>query len=409
MTDDLTKALLVEEVAPPRAIAEALFSSVTGNVPLLQALVDVGAVTPTLLARYLARSDEPQLERVVGLQDIVDRLPPGLCSRLLALPVRRDAITGTVEIAVADPTDTHPAEEIAFHLGSPVRVVRAPIAAIEEGLRRLRIRSMTPSSMPRASELPPSRPEPAPRRRNTPPWGTPTASSDTPAPSTSSDIPIPLMRRTYANTRGGTQRPPALADTDPKLGKGYSVAPGALEPVIEVRGRRAPAIPKAPPTGGFAAYAQDAGSVLASLRVAASRDEVLDLVLAGARSVALKVGIFVVKKGTFQGWHCTPELGERAALQTLVIPVDSGTVLDAAVKDGMYLGPIPNDDAHRRLLGFMRGASRDVAVTPVRVSGKSAAVVVADGLGDTMIATRRLEEIARAAGEAFARILRQKR
>jgi len=36
-------------------------------------------------------------------------------------------------------------------------------------------------------------------------------------------------------------------------------------------------------------------------------------------------------------------------------------------------------------------------------------VLVADELGDTMIATRRLEELAHAAGEAFARIVRMRR
>jgi hypothetical protein len=50
-----------------------------------------------------------------------------------------------------------------------------------------------------------------------------------------------------------------------------------------------------------------------------------------------------------------------------------------------------------------------VAVVPVRVSGKTAVVLVADDLGDTMIATRRLEELALAAGEAFARIVRLRR
>lgn len=422
MPDDLTKALLVEETAAPRAIAEALFSSVTGRMPLLQALVESGAVTPQVLARYLARTDEPQLERVVPVQDLVDRLPAGLCARLLAVPVRRDAITGTIDIAVADPADTHPAEEIAFHLQSPVRVVRASVPAIEEGLRRARMQSVAP---PRrmSSELPPSRPEPfAPRRRNTPTWGN-KPPSEAPTPSTSSDIPIPLTRRAFANNdshRGGTQRPPAPFDPDEKLGKGYSVAPGFLEPAIEVRGRAAsavgalsPAIPAPPPTGGFAAFAPnppaDVGSVLASLRIATTRDEILDLVLTGARAVALKVALFVVKKGSFQGWSCTPELGDRAELQNVTVSMDTETVFDVAVKEGMYLGPLPNDDAHRRLVGFMRGASRDVAITPIRVSGKTAVVVVADSLGDTMIATRRLDEISRAAGEAFARIVRSKR
>jgi hypothetical protein len=57
----------------------------------------------------------------------------------------------------------------------------------------------------------------------------------------------------------------------------------------------------------------------------------------------------------------------------------------------------------------MRGASRDVAVVPVRVVGKTAVVILADELGDTMIGTRRLEEIARAAGDAFARIVKNRR
>jgi hypothetical protein len=54
----------------------------------------------------------------------------------------------------------------------------------------------------------------------------------------------------------------------------------------------------------------------------------------------------------------------------------------------------------------MTSATRDVTAVPVRVSGKTALVIVADELGDTMIATKRLEEIARAAGEALLRVLR---
>ena len=57
----------------------------------------------------------------------------------------------------------------------------------------------------------------------------------------------------------------------------------------------------------------------------------------------------------------------------------------------------------------MHGAARDVAAVPIRVSGKTAVVILADELGDTMLATRRLEELARAAGEAFGRIVRMRR
>src|SRR5262249_28867616 len=150
------------------------------------------------------------------VSELVERLPRGLCKRLLALPVRHDAITGTIDVVVADTADAHPATEIGFHLGAPVRVVRAPVSAIEDALRRLRMSSspsLPPPPMARAAgatnrrpiTLPPPVPElsrslpgnrdipprrgglvietdsspppplrkPAAARMRTPPWGTP--------------------------------------------------------------------------------------------------------------------------------------------------------------------------------------------------------------------------------------------
>ena len=169
-----------------------------------------------------------------------------------------------------------------------------------------------------------------------------------------------------------------------------------------------------PGGGAFAAYARrcraaDIGGILAALRAAGSRDEMLELVLTGARIVAHKVALFIVKRGGYLGWACTPEFADRAALQSILVPLESASVFDEAVREGLYLGPIRHDEAHAPLLHVMRGAARDVAVVPIRVSGKTAVVLVADELGDTMLATRRLEELARAAGDAFGRIVRLRR
>lgn len=559
MPDELTKALLLEEVASEAAIADALFASVTAGIPLVQALSEAGAVTPDVLARYLARTEAPYLRQVVPVAELVDRLPPGLCARLLAIPVRRDAITGTIDVVVPDAGDGHAASEIAFHLGAPVRLVRATTAAIEEALRRMRSRSFPPSrppasgrgsrassrppasrspgsrppgspstpddermydSRPRAAALPPSfkggtlpppgapfgspgsfkggtLPPPAPamkfaspaqaafdaltsealrpsrlpgaerqghavpaatpphglghgqrKTRDTPPWGTPvhnaqsTVGSEHPASGLGSEIPIPLTRRTFAAVSGGTQRPPPLVDpAESALGEGYPVDAAHFRQIVEVNERmRPPAdfpmaeapwplampsfIPGPPPLpgggggggggGSFAAYAPqipfaDIGGILSALRAAGARDEVLELVLTGGRMVALKVALFVVKRGGYLGWACTPEFGERAALQSVLVPLERESVFDEAVRDGLYLGPVRHDEVHAPLLHVMRGASRDVAVVPIRVSGKTAVIVMADELGDTMLATRRLEELARAAGDAFARIVRMRR
>lgn len=517
--DELTKALLVEEVAPPRKVAEALFASVNGGVPLLQALVDSGAASPDVLARYLARNDAPFLRHVVPIPELVERLPRGLCARLLALPVRRDAITGTIDVVVADPADPHPPSEIAFHLGAPVRAVRAPVAAIEEALRRLRMSSREhvgsipspaerfheaaraaersdgdlydsrrevrdgwansfparadgnaprrgptlPPAMPELSKAlpserdaparrgglvlepdsapPPAHQQPAPARIRTPPWGTPVhvlresnprraPATDPPQSGYGSEIPIPLTRKTYhpGMLGGGTQRPPPLVNPAAGgLGEGYAFDPSNLRDVVEkgAPGVSVPAagqpigsfIPGPPPlpgASGFTAFAPqlpfpEMHGILAALRNAGSRDEILELVLTGARMVALKVALFVVKKGGYLGWVGTPELADRAALQSVLIPLDANSIFDRAVREDLYLGPIRHDEVHAPLLRVLKGPSRDVAVVPVRVSGKTAVIILADELGDTMIGTRRLEELARAAGEAFARIVRTRR
>jgi hypothetical protein len=240
---------------------------------------------------------------------------------------------------------------------------------------------------------------------------------------------------------GGTQRPPAFIDPSRSaLGEGYSIDTTGFRDIVEKTASpriqtAAPAPPKTgspiggvpiggpslipgpPPLPGlpsFAAFAPqlhapEMGGVVAALRNVGSRDEVLDLVLTGARMVARKVALFFVKKGGYLGWVSTPEFADRAALQTVLVPHEANSIFDRAVREDIYLGPIRYDEVHAPLLRVMRNPSRDVAAVPVRVSGKTAVVILADELGDTMIGTRRLEELAKAAGEAFARIVRTRR
>jgi hypothetical protein len=168
------------------------------------------------------------------------------------------------------------------------------------------------------------------------------------------------------------------------------------------------------PDDAFSGYAPqlpfpEMSGIHAALRNASSRDDVLELLLTGARMIALKVALFVVKRGGYLGWLATPEFGDRAALQSVLIPLEETSIFDRAVREDLYLGPIRNDETHAPLLRVMRNPSRDVAVVPVRVSGKTAVIILADDLGDTMLGTRRLEELARAAGEGFARIVRTRR
>lgn len=502
MSYELGRAILLSELVSPAALQSALFTSVTQGTHLVRALLATGAIDEPALEEILARAEAPVVRTVVPVPDLVARVPAPMWGRLLALPVRLDPVTGTVDVAMVDVRDTHGARELEHHLASPVRALRAPLAAVEDALRRRR-ESRPPPSSHAPSHFPqrlsmPGVPSVAPRK-DTPPWGTPVHTprlSEPPRPS--SDIPIPLTRRHYAPVPGGTQRPPPLYDPNDGLPavfaldglpqaaveraappsrvsrpppppeppahlRGHSSAPPHLAPQRPQRERRsvtpqglgvsrtpaslhpariagydAPAlygtdlegaapdslppgslIPGPPPMPSRAPYGPthgapslpfgDASSALGALKSATDRDQVLDILLFGARMVARRVAIFVVKRGGFVGWSCTPEFGDRAALQALLVPTTSASILSTATSEGLYLGAIRHDEVHAPLLRLMQGASRDVAATAVRVAGRTALVIVADELGDTMIATRRLEELARAAGDALSRILRSKR
>lgn len=438
----LTRTLLLEEIASKQAVGRALFAAVTQDVPFLRALIDTGVVSEPVLARYLGRSDAPSIKHVAPMYELAAQLPRGLCARFLAIPVRRDPVTGTIDVVVANADDPHPAKEIAFHLQAPVRMVRAPLLAIETALAELETReamalrehrpraktserdpwgstlaqpqsppNVSPARASRWPSMPPMRPP-----SNTPPWGTPAHQAmvlrrpSVMPPATSVRAPSlpPIGDRAarpsgemprFDRVRGGTERPPPmLHPTESAIGEGYAFDPSGLRPIVEVRNESRSRSGRPP-----------ARRVLEALRTAQTRDEVLDGLLDGAHEVASRVALFVVKKDGYVGWNCTKEFGDPAALRSVLVPLDAPSVFDRSVREGLYLGPIAHEEAHVALLLVMRRATRDVAVITVFVRERPAVLMVADELGDTMLATQRLEELAKEAGDALARILRTRR
>jgi hypothetical protein len=153
----------------------------------------------------------------------------------------------------------------------------------------------------------------------------------------------------------------------------------------------------------------DPAALLASVRAATARDELLQLLLVGMRAIARKAALFVVRRDAYVGWSCNPELGDEARLREVKIPLKLPSALATAAAGTTYLGPIYASEAHDALLAVMGSATGDVAITSVRVSGHAVVLMLADELVDTMIGTYRMEEIARAAGEVLSRILRRGR
>ena len=147
--------------------------------------------------------------------------------------------------------------------------------------------------------------------------------------------------------------------------------------------------------------------VLEALDRARTRDEVIEHLITGMSTVALRVGVFAVKKSGIRGMACNADFGAMDAFRAIEISSGAATVLGIAISKGSYLGPLPATPPHEPLLRFMRETSGEVAAVLVTVAGRPAVVLFADALGDTLIATRRAEELGREASRAFSRILHE--
>ena len=94
MTFALARSLLLADAVTPDALSQALLIAATRGTSLVRALLATQAIDPLRLEQQLERGDAPFMRHVAPVMALVQHLPPGLCDRLLALPVRRDPRTG---------------------------------------------------------------------------------------------------------------------------------------------------------------------------------------------------------------------------------------------------------------------------------------------------------------------------
>jgi hypothetical protein len=385
---ELARRLIAQGAVGHSEMKAALREQATTRVSLAQALFSTGALSEQALEQELCGTAFPVLDAVVPVAALVDDLPPGMCSALLAVPVRRDPRTGTVDVAAVDPFDPHVVEEFAFHLGCQVRVLRAPFSLVVLALR-------TDAEPPVQTW-----------RRGV-----------------ESEPPIPLVRRSSSAKaleqlgaidiieQEGADHVPTDERGEPILALRHSKIPRSLA-VSRPFGRREGDGPPPTARGPFspdapAAPFDDVEPVLESLEAATTRDDVMDALIRGMCAVARGAGLFAIRKGAFRGIKCSRKLCNPIEWKQLSIGVDKTTVLAEAMDSGSYVGAVPNDADHAPLLGLIGRTGSEVAITLVRVARRPVLLVLAEDLGDTLIATRRADQLARAAGEALSRILRE--
>jgi hypothetical protein len=456
----LARALLLADAVTAEGLAQALLVAGARGTSLVRALLATRAIEPGRLEQQLEGGDAPTMRHVAPVMSLVNQLPPGLCERLLALPVRRDPRTGTVDVAVVDARDPHPVEEVAHWLRAPVRMVRTSLASMEAALKRMNARPEVGVRSLAAPIWVPAAVEPPQDLSKTPAYGSPIVDEsqlgDSPDSSptevvdfgvASPNIPFALKRKSLASISFHEIGAPAVEkDARYPDGRPWSEPPSApsasarahataeTEPVLDLRRRKStippdvahastmpapeprPMTPSplaAPPVAPNAPAPpfDDARSVFDAIHAATDRDSILELLVAGARTVARKVAVLAVKRDALIGWTCSPELGDRGLIRAARVSFTLSDVFSTALaSDAAHLARIPKDATHAPLLAVMKSPPRgEVGLVAVRVGGKPVALLMADELGDASLGTRRLQELAAAAGEALERLLRERR
>ncbi len=269
MSIDLGRRLIAAGVVPPEEVEAALFLSCVRGVPFARVLLDRGAISARILEDELERVGGLGLRQVAGSADLVAKLPRAMCRRLAALPVRVDNVTGTVDVVAADPLDAHIPAEFGFHLGAPIRVLRAPIAAIEEAIRRLELDDQTPGPG-RARRVTPPFPHGAPQSTMPPPVAeaapiplvrrlaiVPPAAESEPSrtaippgmPDDSDADAVPLRQARRGSRAASGAEPPAVSfpSQPPRTGPDTDAEPEPAAPITRTMRPEAPAIHVAPP------------------------------------------------------------------------------------------------------------------------------------------------------------------
>ena len=344
------------------------------------------------------------MRHIAPVTFLVQGLPPGLCERLLAIPVREDPRTKTVDVAVVDARDSHPVEEVGYWLRAPVRMVRTSIASMEAALLSLAER-VDAEPVPGMRALAPPIWAPAPTSASamlaqTPAFGLPTVharpwsqgsqgSQGSHGPQGSQgtralaggpereggdqDIAIPLTRRNFSPDPVIELSPESVRrsrhETDPilYLKRRKAGAPHLEDPLAGL-GEATAAAPAPQAATDALKTAPAVAEVIDEMRQARERDRILDLLVAGVSGVARRVAVLAVRRDALVGWSGSPELADRPALRGVRLANGMRTVLHETLdQDGARLARMPTDAAHAPLLSIMRPHPR--ARSPSRRSG----------------------------------------
>jgi hypothetical protein len=383
-------------------VEAALHAAFERGVALPEAVYSQFPALSAILERALAREDFAEVHTVRPATALARRLPVGMCERLLSVPLQVDGRSGRLDVAVVDVLDEHIPQEFSFHLKMPVRVLRArfdEVMAALDGLHTSGTFLPGLSRMLRGEGANVGSDEFNVEDR---------IQGDAEVRNLPSDPPIPLVRKSIV------PRAPRAEDSSPLDVKQPStppVPPAAAEqpserpsePILSLRR------PKPDASALVATWTRDLPSALAEIDASETAEQVLQAVAAALEP--LKAVILALRGASFVGRVGSAALGKDADVRSLAVRASGVSALDRAVEAGFYLGGLPFMEAHERLARMLAvSGPAEVYARTVLVSERPSSVIVVAGFRESTEASRRVDELARAAGVALERIvLRRKR
>jgi Type II secretion system (T2SS), protein E, N-terminal domain len=382
---------LIHSGALPAQVEAALLDAVNRSVSLTQAVNELYPELVELLERALDRSDFPAIHIVRPLSDLVRSLPVGMCERLLSLPVHRDARSERVDIASVDALDGHVASEFAFHLGVPVRVLRAPFPEIVAALEGLHAAGIFLPGLSKIVAARSSHPAKAVESHTTAP------------PEQRSEPALPLVRKSLAPSAAWVAEAPAFSIIEPPP---MEPDEPLNEPVLSL-GRPKPFAPAEHEPAG-PPWTLEFEAAVEALDAADTPERVVSSLCEGLGPV--RALVFAVKSASFDVRGGSAGMGSPAELRAISVPAASGSMLDTATKVGFYLGPFVPIAALASLESkWFAAPGSDCYARAVNVSERPSLVVLMAGFSESTEATRRADVLSRTAGSTLERIVRMRK
>ncbi|MCU1280223.1 MAG: General secretory system protein domain protein, partial [bacterium] len=347
-------------------------------------------------------------------KNVLALVPADMAAEFRVMPVDLDG-DGLV-LAMADPTDNHAVDELAFFADRFIVRVVATESAIRDAIERhYGVRFTSPRAADQVStrvaqpmadaqserragpstEAPPTRaPNPSP-----PPPEPKSASAAKPSKETIEEQIVLLTKVKYADATPLPMPVPPPDDYQPEY------LPQHEEPILLTRPKTQPPERKRSDTlPGFAQITVP-DPPLARLRAAHHRDEIAAAVLDYVALLMRRSAFFVMKKSILIGHDARGNGIEGSTVRKLVINVEAPSLFRDVIASRLpYRGPLPETPANRAFAHALGGVSSDVLVMPVAVRDRVIALLFADGAAQPL-PDAALHATVREAGIAYERLI----